>query len=433
MRTITNLTLAFALALASVAPAASQTFEVLANFKPDLGMPEANLLHASDGYLYGTTLAGGEYGLGSVFRMRPNGTGFETVHSFSRSDGAYPAGELIEFAGALYGMTQEAGLTNLLYGAIYRIELANPSQLEVLHTFNADSMNGGFPAGGLLEVNGTLYGLTQGGGAHGQGIVFGFEPTANSFFILHSFDNSAGKRPRGTLVEVNGLLYGTTERGGQNNAGTPSQHDEGTLFRIDLLGLLFEHLRDLNGHPPAGLLKVGTDLYGTTSGYGSIFKFDTTRDQFEFVENVERYGALYPAAALMRASNGLIYGTTEAGGANGNGTIFELNVTTDPPSLIIKHSFVRDVTGRRPVAGLVDVGGLLYGTASERGPGFNGTIFSFDPGSGTTTVLHAFGPTGPYQPTGGPIEVGPSSSALPRPVARSVAGPYTSGTQRRGA
>ena len=109
MRTITNLTLAFALALASVAPAASQTFEVLANFKPDVGMPQANLLHASDGYLYGTTWAGGEYGLGSVFRMRPNGTGFETVHSFSRSDGAYPTGELIEFAGALYGMTEKAG------------------------------------------------------------------------------------------------------------------------------------------------------------------------------------------------------------------------------------------------------------------------------------------------------------------------------------
>ncbi len=119
-------------------------------------------------------------------------------------------------------------------------------------------------------------------------------------------------------------------------------------------------------------------------------------------------GALYPAASLLRASNGLIYGTTEAGGANGNGTIFELNVTTDPPSVVVRHSFVRDVTGRRPVAGLVDVGGLLYGTASERGPGFNGTIFSFDPGIGTTTVLHAFGPTGPYQPAGGPIEVGPS-------------------------
>ena len=135
--------------------------------------------------------------------------------------------------------------------------------------------------------------------------------------VLHSFDEAAGKWPVGTLVEVNGLLYGTTQRGGQNNAGTPSQHDEGTLFRIDLLGLLFEHLRDLNGYPPAGLLKVGTDLYGTTSGYGSIFKFDTTRDQFEFVENVEVYGALYPAAALLRASNGLIYGTTEAAARTG--------------------------------------------------------------------------------------------------------------------
>ena len=146
MRTITNLTLAFALALASVVPAASQTLEVLANFKPDLGIPEAKLLHASDGYLYGTTFAGGEYGLGSVFRIRPNGTGFETIRSFSRSDGAYPAGELIEFSGALYGMTQDAGpFYESAYGVIYRIELANPSQLEVVHTFNAGTMNGASP------------------------------------------------------------------------------------------------------------------------------------------------------------------------------------------------------------------------------------------------------------------------------------------------
>ena len=266
MRTITNLTLAFALGLASVAPAASQTFEVLANFKPDLGMPQANLLHASDGYLYGTTWAGGEYGLGSVFRMRPNGTGFETVHSFSRSDGAYPTGELIEFAGALYGMTEKAGTTNLISGRIYRLELANPSQLEVVHTFNsAGPMNAGFPVGGLLEVNGTLYGMTWAVAHTTWGPYSRSNPSQERSAVLHSFDEAAGKWPVGTLVEVNGLLYGTTQRGGQNNAGTPFQHDEGTLFRIDMMGLLFEHLRDLNGYPAAGLLKVGTDLYGTTS------------------------------------------------------------------------------------------------------------------------------------------------------------------------
>ena len=82
-----------------------------------------------------------------------------------------------------------------------------------------------------------LDGLTKGGGARtARGSRSVSSETVNSFSILHPFDEAAGKWPVGTLVEVNGLLYGTTQRGGQNDAGTPSQHDEGKLFRIDLHG-----------------------------------------------------------------------------------------------------------------------------------------------------------------------------------------------------
>ena len=411
MRTITKLLVFVVLGLASAAPARAQSFDVLANFSQDIGMPTTKLLLASDGYLYGTTVAGGDYGYGSVFRVRPNGTGFETVHSFSNFDGASPSGELIEYAGGIYGMTQGGGGVSLNSGTIFRIDAANPLGAVVVHTFNyADPNNGGFPTGGLLEWNGLLYGMTAGGGAHDRGTVFAFDPgtTSPTHSILYSFkDTDVGQFPVGSLVEQNGLLYGVTQRGGQQDAGT--------LFRIDGLGLLYETLEQLGGYPHAGLLKVGTDLYGTTqqggNGGGSIFKFDTTTDTFEYVHffNANTPGeALYPVATLMQASNGRLYGTTEGGGANNSGALFEMDPTTDPPTVIVKHSFVRDVTGRRPVAGVVQAGSSLYGTTSERGPGFNGTVFGFNLSTGVTTVLHAFGPTGPYQPIGQPIEAGPA-------------------------
>jgi uncharacterized repeat protein (TIGR03803 family) len=412
MRSITKLTAALAMSLASVLPATAQTYEVLTNFNPDQGTPFSSLLSASDGYLYGTTLAGGDFGYGSVYRIRPDGSGFQTVHSFRRTDGGSPNAELIEYAGSLFGVTQEGG-PSLMSGTIFRMELTNLSILETVHTFGAGADNGAFPRGGLLEVSGILYGTTSSGGAHEHGTIFAFDPNASpySFTVLHSFDESAGRSPVGTLTEMDGLLYGVTEYGGVRDAGTPFAHDAGTLFRIDLFGLLYEHLADLQENPRAGLVKVGTRLYGTTSqggdGGGTVYRYDPTMEGVEYLHyffTTVPGEALYPVAPLVQAANGRLYGTSDGGGANGQGAIFEVDLTTEPPTVVTRYSFVSTTTGRRPAAGLVEVGGLLHGTASERGTNFNGTVYTFNPASNVTSVLHGFGPSGPFSPAAGPIE-----------------------------
>jgi len=199
MRSITKLTAAMVFCLASAIPATAQTYDVLTNFKADIGMPRAKLL-ASGGYLYGTTVAGGDYGYGSVFRIRPDGSGFETIHSFRHQDGANPIGELIEYNGSLYGVTQGGGGVSLNSGTLFRIDLANPAGVETLHVFDyAAPGNTGFPAGGLILSNSILYGMAQGGGAHDHGTVFAFDPstTPGTLSILHSFDSPAGYGPVG--------------------------------------------------------------------------------------------------------------------------------------------------------------------------------------------------------------------------------------------
>jgi uncharacterized repeat protein (TIGR03803 family) len=107
MRAITRIAVFLIVSLPVASqPAFSQpALEVLAHFSGDAGSPRAGLLLASDGYLYGTTISGGDFGLGSVFRVQPGGSGFQVLHSFAGTDGASPSAGLIEFAGALYGTT----------------------------------------------------------------------------------------------------------------------------------------------------------------------------------------------------------------------------------------------------------------------------------------------------------------------------------------
>ncbi len=412
MRSITTLTLALVLILSSAASAAAQNQTVLTSFLSDRGMPNAPLLPASDGFLYGTTFSGGNYGYGSVFRIRPDGTGYETLHSFSSFDGANPMGGLIEFGGVLYGVTNSSGGT-MLWGTIFRLEPGPPVAFEVLYRFDYTN-SGSAPAGGLLALNSLLYGTTQFGGPGGNGTVFAFDPTTSSLSIVHAFDDSAGQYPVGTLVEADGFLYGTTEAGGLNPPGTTFPYDLGTVYRIDTLAAPpsnFEHLENVDT-PRSGLLKVGTLLYGTAwqggMNAGSIFRFDTTTDQFEEVHmfsNAAGQG-FRPSGALVRAANGRLYGTTDEGGTSGDGAIYEVDLTNNSFVVATRYSFARNSTGAQPSPGLVEVGGLLYGVALRQGTNGNGTVFSFNPVSGQTAIIKAFGPSDVNQPVGALVEVG---------------------------
>ncbi len=198
----------------------------------DAGTPEASLLNVS-GIFYGTSAAGGGNGCGgrgcgTVFAFNSK-TGNESVaYAFpGGSNGSGPTSQLVNVSGTLYGTTQYGGSGNCRGGCGIVFKLDPKSKtFTVLYSFTG-GQDGGNPASGLVDVNGTLYGNTEYGGSSNLGTVFSLT-TAGAETVLYSFlgqaSNNDGANPVGGLLDVKGTLYGTTWQGGI--------WDEGTVFSI---------------------------------------------------------------------------------------------------------------------------------------------------------------------------------------------------------
>jgi len=184
--------------------------------------PGASLL-AVKGVLYGTTEYGGGEDFGTVFKISM--TGVEKVlHDFGSypGDGVKPVASLIDVKGTLYGTTFEGGddsVCGLNCGTVYSISEAGKEN--VLHSFEAYA-DGIAPLANLIDVKGTLYGTTEAGvgtpGSNtGFGTVFSISTTGTEM-VLYSF--GSGSYPAAGLIDVNGTLYGTTTGDGANGGGT---------------------------------------------------------------------------------------------------------------------------------------------------------------------------------------------------------------------
>lgn len=187
--------------------------------------PQARLLEES-GTLYGTTYKGGAYGAGTVFTITTGGAE-KVLHSFGQgSDCSNPQARLIDESGTLYGTTYHGGANggSLLGGTVFSITKSGTEK--VLHSFGKGN-DGVGPAAGLVDVSGTLYGTTFQGGANHYclgfvtcGTVFSIT-TAGTEKVLHDFGNGTdGFAPQAGLTDVNGTLYGTTNSGGAYGRGT---------------------------------------------------------------------------------------------------------------------------------------------------------------------------------------------------------------------
>ena len=244
------------------------------------GLPQAGVIQAKDGLLYGTTTKGGYDGRyvygGTVYKVRPGSTQPAYVHLFTRTDGVAPSCDLIQGQdGALYG-TAFAGATGT--GSVFR--LTTGGAFTLLHTFAV--ADGAYPIAGLTPAaDGTMYGTTSSGGQYNLGVVYKITP-AGVFSIIHTFTLTEGGKPYGNLLLANdGNLYGTANQGGRNY---------GTVFKLT----------------PAGSLTV-LHTFGEITGDGA-----------------------YPTAGLIQASDGRLYGTTKSGGPQNKGTVFRLDPGLTP-------------------------------------------------------------------------------------------------------
>jgi uncharacterized repeat protein (TIGR03803 family) len=183
--------------------------------------PYAGLINVN-GTLYGTTSVGGAYARasylgGTVFAITTSGK--ETVlHSFGGpGDGQVPRAGLVNVNSTLYGTTWEGGAYDR--GTVFAITTSGAET--VLHSFGG-SGDGQLPQAALINVEGTLYGTTNGGGTNKTGMVFAMT-TSGAETIVHNFGpygSGDGASPDAGLINVKGTLYGTTSGGGKYGAGT---------------------------------------------------------------------------------------------------------------------------------------------------------------------------------------------------------------------
>ena len=123
--------------------------------------------------------------------------------------------KLVEIGTTFYGTT-EAGGKSGPDGAGTVFSVTPSGDEKIVHSFGVRG-DGQRPSGGLIDINGTLYGTTVDGGKYGKGTVFSVTPRGTER-VVHSFGKAGdGANPFSGLVDVGGVLYGTTAFGGKHN------------------------------------------------------------------------------------------------------------------------------------------------------------------------------------------------------------------------
>ena len=269
-----------------LSPGANDTWTLKTIYRfhgKDGSNPMASLLFDASGNLYGTTSQGGAYGVGTAFELMPGNGGVWThsiLHQFNNQvgDGAEPQSALIfDGSGNLYGTTMAGGHAG--HGTVFELAPGQNGKWaeKLIYLFQGENHgDGGHPVAGLtFDASGNLYGTTIAGGTAKLGTVFELTPASNGKWteqVLYNFNGADGSTPySGVVFDSVGNLYGTTFRGGED------KQLYGVLFELQpgsggswTESLIEEFPGNGAGVNPYGTLIFDSagNLYGTTTSGG---------------------------------------------------------------------------------------------------------------------------------------------------------------------
>lgn len=310
------------------------------------GLPLRLALSADGTLLYGVSQRGGEHDEGTVFRLRTDGSGFQTLHSFGGHAvgcAAVPSSPLLRASdGGYYGVAAGGGTWG--GGVLYRIDsqghyqqvqaFVNAQDIDALAAPEAvepDAQGLHFPVGEIVEhPDGVLCGTARFGGLHGNGGVYAYR-------LQDGRGGALAHMPEHALAPRGGLALGRDGR--------------------------------LLGYTRHDLQQVSMLFRAATDGTMQLYRIDP-----------ERTGIKHPGGVPQQGCDGLIYGADSSGGAHGQGSVFSL----DPSSgqVRTRYSFGgqnRDRMGFSPEYGLLlAADGDLYGSTGRGGPAFAGAVFRID-------------------------------------------------------
>lgn len=296
---------------------------------------------------------------------------------------------------------------------------ASAQTFSVLHTFTGGA-DGALPFSGMiLDPAGNLYGTAGAGGtgsclysgAPGCGTIFEVKKHNSSWLFnpLYSFQGSTdGEAPVRPLTRgPNGTYYGTTLGGGEGTCNFETVPECGVVFnagpnatppRTPLLtfreSVLYRFTDGADGGNPystvisdqAGNI-YGTTLYGGANGLGTVFELSpagggtyTEAVLYSFCPQYPCPDGSNPFDGVVFDTAGNLYGTTEDGGANNYGVVFELSPSGSGWSERVIYSFQGGFDGKTPYAGVaMDSTGNLYGNTGLGGSGGGGTMYQLTP------------------------------------------------------
>src|SRR6266851_671078 len=325
--------------------------------------------------------------------------------------------------GNLYGTAYNGGPN--FAGCVFELSPSSDGSWseKTLHTFN---ITDGFqPVAALIfDKLGNLYGTASSGGTYGGGVVFELSPSPTGEWTetaLYNFGNGDGGNAASELVfDKNGNLYGTTEFGGIGNGGTvyklsPSPAGWTETILHEFPGNWPYSCSTTDGYNPRGSLVFDSEgrMYGTTQdggayGQGTVYELALAKDGSYQERLLHSFGGAdgsQPFWTLTMDSSGNLYGTTFDGGnltacPNGCGTVFKLTKHgdgkwTESVLYALAASDGNDAVGRV----VFDRAGNLYAAATLGSTGIDGSVFRLTPradGQWMETVLHRF----PWPSTG---------------------------------
>ncbi len=387
----------------SVIATAVPILTTLVTFDSSGENPEAGLIADRAGDLFGTTeqSVGGTSGFGRVFEIARTGVGtFATTpttlvtFTFQGGVGANPYDGLIaDAAGDLLGTTAGGGDNNDDGTAFEVAKTATgyATTATTLIAFNAGS-DGATPYAGLItDAAGDLFGTTSNAGPGGDGTVFEIDKTATGYATtpttLVSFNDGDGANPsNGLVANAAGDLFGATSGG----AGTVFEIAKtATGYATSPTTLVTFATNGSEGSDPSGTLITdaagnlfGTTLSGGPGGHGTVFEVENTATGYASTPitlvSFNGSNGASPQAGLIADAAGDLFGTTNSGGADGDGTVFEVENTatgyaTTPITLA---TFDGTGNGANPFGGLIaDAAGDLFGTTEKGGATGDGTAF----------------------------------------------------------
>jgi len=346
---------------------------------------------------------------------------FQTLYSFpgDASQGALIyKGVTLDTSGNAYG-TAALGVNNCPdsidsdFGCGSVFQLSATNKLNLLVTFKGP--NGASPSGNLTLKGTNLYSTTPLGGANNDGTLFEVRTDGTHFKLLHQFDGTDGDGP-GTLpvFDKTGDLFSTTPYGGP--AFTGPQTGFGVLYEFTKVGnYIVDHdfsggtdggqperpVMDKSGNIYAGT-QIGGSCDSSSSGCGVVFEYTPSTGNFQVLHTFATLDGSAPAISGID-SKGNILGISFSGGANGDGTLWELTPKQGGGYNYKKlWDFTGGADGSNPYTPQLTPGDVLYGASIFGGTDGYGVLWSFARKTGVVQ-LHSFSGSDGAFPSGTPV------------------------------